>query len=292
MALSEAAADLLRTVLARERAELIERATDVLFSESIDLTAGAPRAPTRALVELVIESNEAVLLAGDDEPLGALVVLATSFRSQSEFHVSTVLRGFRSFRRVVEDALRRTATDGWTAFDVLAAIDELYARTAFTVADVYVDKLMAAIQQRRHTLEEDLAAERAALIALSSPVLPVWPGIVVTPIIGAITAERAGRIEHEVLHAVAGRAVSAVLFDLTGIEAADEETPARLVRIASATRLLGAESLLVGIGPALAKTLVRLDVDLTGIRTFATLHDGLRAALAQTGYRVARRPPP
>jgi len=288
MALSEVAAGVLRTLLLRERDDLIEESTDALFAESVDLAGSAQRATTRSLVRRVVAGNEAALLDGDEAGLDALVALATSMRSESEFHVSTLLRGFRSFRRGLEAALRRAGCDGWTAFEVLAAADDLFARTAFRAADEYSDKLHATIQQRRRDLELTLATERDTLIALSSPILPVWPGIVMAPVIGEITGERADRIEADVLRVVMERDVRVVLFDLTGMAAADEEAVDHLARMARATRLLGAEPLLVGIGPSLSKTFVKLGADLGNTRTFATLHDGLRAALAEAGYRVMR----
>lgn len=288
MPLSEVAAEVLRALLERERDELVDRATDVLLAESVDLAGGGQRATTRSLVKRVVAGNEAALLEGDESGLDALVALATSLRSGSEFHVSTLLRGFRSFRGGLAEALRRTGCDGWTAFEVLAAADEVYARSAFRAADQYSDKLHATIQQRRRDLELELANERDAIIALSSPILPVWPGIVMAPLIGELTNERADRIEADVLRAVMEMNARVVLFDLTGLAVADEGAADHLARMAKATRLIGAEPLLVGIRPSLAKIFVALRADLGGTHTYATLHDGLRAALREAGYRVGR----
>jgi rsbT co-antagonist protein RsbR len=48
-----------------------------------------------------------------------------------------------------------------------------------------------------------------------------------------------------------------------------------LLRVAAATRLLGAETILVGIRPEVAQALVNLGVELGALRTAATLQDGL-----------------
>jgi rsbT co-antagonist protein RsbR len=53
----------------------------------------------------------------------------------------------------------------------------------------------------------------------------------------------------------------------------------QLIRSAEAARLLGCRTILVGVQPEIAQTLVGLGIDLRGIVTRATLADGLREAL-------------
>jgi rsbT co-antagonist protein RsbR len=54
-------------------------------------------------------------------------------------------------------------------------------------------------------------------------------------------------------------------------------------------QLLGCQSLLVGISPEIAQTLVGLGVDCSRITTRATLQNGLEYALTFLNYDVKRK---
>jgi rsbT co-antagonist protein RsbR len=51
------------------------------------------------------------------------------------------------------------------------------------------------------------------------------------------------------------------------------------LNIISAVRLLGAEGIITGIRPNIAQTIISLGVDLSRVRTLATLRDGLAFAI-------------
>ena len=56
-----------------------------------------------------------------------------------------------------------------------------------------------------------------------------------------------------------------------------------------AAQLLGCNSILVGISPEIAQTLVGLGIDFSRIQTRATLQNGLEDALRQLNYTVRRQ---
>ena len=59
--------------------------------------------------------------------------------------------------------------------------------------------------------------------------------------------------------------------------------PAAAVRLARASRLLGAETVLTGISPEVARTLVQLGVDLRDYVTRGDLRRGIAHALSSRG---------
>lgn len=147
-----------------------------------------------------------------------------------------------------------------------------------------LEQANAAQEQTLRELRESLQA-RELLVAtvrdLSSPVLPVQPGVLVMPLIGVIDAERADRMTAALLSAIERHRARLVLIDVTGVSMIDTQVAQVLIRSADASRLLGAQPMLVGIRPELAQTIVGLGLDLSNLKTSADLQSGISYAMGQ-----------
>jgi rsbT co-antagonist protein RsbR len=131
-----------------------------------------------------------------------------------------------------------------------------------------------------------IAAQAETLRVLSTPLIPLGDGVVVMPLVGRITEERAAGLVARLAAGVVEQAARAAIVDVTGVPEADAGVAEALVRAARAVRLLGANVVLTGIHPSIARTLVELGVDLGGIATRGTLRDGIHYAYLRS---VARR---
>lgn len=277
----------------RRRADIADRATDWVIAAAPDLQGKRPREETKRLVEKVIDVNQAIIDRDDYEPLHAFIDFVTSLRASLEFRVSTILRGFLSFKRGLVQILQEENYAIREKFAALKIVDEIYYAAIFEISDVYGAKLVETIKQRRDEIQEELGKKReelehtadmierlrAELISLSLPILPIWKGVLLVPLIGEISPARAEHARQELLEAVALHRVGIVLIDVTGLSLVDVHAASVLGSMIRAVALLGAEAMIVGVRGDVARVLVRMDEVFPGTRTFATLDEGLRRAL-------------
>jgi rsbT co-antagonist protein RsbR len=258
------------------------------------------------LVEGVVRWNEALILRADSVPLAEFIGFVTAYRASSEFHISTLLRGFCSFRAAMAELLSPPNVEPQLAFSCLRVVDDAYLTAIFQMGDEYVDKLNRTITERRAQLEADLqrvAAERerefqeamtviqkqrSLLHEVSLPVISVFQGVLVMPLIGELSAERADELIHRLLTSIVEHRAKVAILDLTGLPQIDEMAAESLLKTSRAIRLIGSSVMLVGLSPALAIELSRRSQHTALPPCHATLAEGLRMALRTQGYEVQR----
>jgi len=132
-------------------------------------------------------------------------------------------------------------------------------------------------QRELETQLETIEKQRAAIKELSTPMIEVWAGVLCVPIVGMIDSTRATEMTSALLHAVVQKKVQFAIIDITGIDVMDTRATDHFLRMARSVRLLGAECVLSGINPNVARGIVHMGVDLSGIHTYRTLRDALQA---------------
>ena len=137
-------------------------------------------------------------------------------------------------------------------------------------------------QSLRDQSQQLIAQAEALVSALSTPIITLWPGVLILPLIGAFDRERAARTTEVLLDRVASERARHVLLDLTGVEAITADTGAALLSMIRAAQLLGVSCLVTGINPSTAKQLIELDADLGRLQTLARVSDALAVVLARS----------
>ena len=137
--------------------------------------------------------------------------------------------------------------------------------------------------------EEVIARQSREILEISTPVVQVWKGVIVAPLIGMLDTQRAQQFMERLLTRVVETRSSVALVDITGVPMVDTRTAQHLLEAIAAVRLLGAQLVLTGVRPTIAQTLVHLGIDLEGVVTRASLEAGLRFAMESMHLQDATR---
>lgn len=134
--------------------------------------------------------------------------------------------------------------------------------------------------------QEMIAAQRATISELETPVIEIWDGVLALPIIGTVDTVRAQNMTEALLLKIVETKSEIVILDITGVPVMDTSVSRHLLETISAAKLLGAEVLLVGLTARTAMTLVHLGLDLAGVTTRTTMAKGLSLAFTRLGLEV------
>jgi len=144
----------------------------------------------------------------------------------------------------------------------------------------------------QHELEAQISTiekQRAAIRELSTPIIEVWSGVLCVPIVGVLDSSRASEMTAALLTAIVDKKAAFSIIDITGIDAMDTRASDHFLRMARAVRLLGAECVLSGVNPAVARTITHMGVELDGIKSHRSLRDALQHYVRNAQGARARR---
>lgn len=125
----------------------------------------------------------------------------------------------------------------------------------------------------------------------------VWPGSVQVPVLrlgdvllvtiqGDLYDQSAEQLQHEVLRRIADGSVTGVVIDISTVEVVDSFLGRVFAEIAAGARLLAARTVVTGMRPSVAITMVELGLSLTGLSTALDV----RSALEMLGEHLAGDP--
>jgi anti-anti-sigma regulatory factor len=137
-----------------------------------------------------------------------------------------------------------------------------------------------------HQTTEELQASLELVQRVGNPVLPIFEGILLVPLIGGLESQRARAVMDHILQETAKRRADVVIIDITGVSIVDTAVAGALIQTSFGIRLLGATPILVGIRAEVAETMVELGVDLGETITRASLQEGLEYALETMGIQI------
>ncbi len=117
------------------------------------------------------------------------------------------------------------------------------------------------LAQRESILQQaldELQISQTIVAQLNIPVIPVLPRVLIAPLIGEMTADHAQSLKHDIFAAIERISAHTIILDITGVSLIDQVVAETIIQIARASRLLGTQTILVGLRPEVATALVRL----------------------------------
>jgi len=155
-----------------------------------------------------------------------------------------------------------------------------------TEKGTFVCSSIRDMTERRLAEERLMRHEQEIREKSTVPIVQVWEGIVLAPLIGTLDSQRAQQLMEQLLNRVTETGSPVALLDITGVPTIDTQTAQHLIETISAVRLVGAEVVLTGVRPSIAQTLVHFGIDLSKFITRSSLSGGLRIALSMLNLDV------
>ncbi len=140
-----------------------------------------------------------------------------------------------------------------------------------------VEDKLSKIQEQQKTIFQ----QQEDLLELSSPVSKVWDNVLILPVIGTLDSQRTQIMMENLLQKIVETGCTLAIMDITGVPTVDTQVANHLLKTVTSARLLGAECIISGISPAIAQTIVHLGIDLSSVKTKATLQDAMIFAMRQ-----------
>jgi rsbT co-antagonist protein RsbR len=259
--------------------EAFEQHLDSVVGQSIEqiILSGHPfysKLPQAILQGAVGNAFKSVLVdlrQGSDTNFARFLAQASKQRVEQGASPSDVISGFN------------VGIDTVSAF-FKAHFAEDHAALAWWFERIHHISQHAAItlSESMIAIREDRIQEQNLMIReTSTPIMPIYEGILVLPLVGSVDTHRAGQVMDNLLQGITEHQADVVILDITGVPVVDTGVAHHILQVARAARLLGTEVVLVGIGPEIAQTIVQLGVDLSDITTRAHLQAGMSYALGR-----------
>lgn len=134
--------------------------------------------------------------------------------------------------------------------------------------------------------ENRLKDQARTIREISTPAIKLWEGILVLPVIGVVDSARSQQMMENMLEKIVATSAKVMILDISGVAALDTAVANHLIKITRATKLMGCTSIISGVSPAVAQTIVTLGINMQDIITKSTLNDALQDAFHTINLEV------
>ena len=217
-----------------------------------------------------------------------------------EFLVGEINEDYVERRRIIGETHARIGLSMTVFFAGMNIFDQLFSEMVQkqSLTENEQMKISDAIAKQVHldtgivcemfnyVMNELISGQSKALLEMSTPVTEIWQGILLLPVVGIVDSKRSQDIMNAVLEMIAKTQAKEFILDISGVAVVDTAVANYLIKITKATRLMGCESTISGLSPAIAQTIVQLGIDVGTVKTTSTMMDALDKAFQRQNLKI------
>jgi rsbT co-antagonist protein RsbR len=171
---------------------------------------------------------------------------------------------------------------------ILAAEPERLAAEMLTIGELIDALALSMMETFQRTREELIHRRQTGISELSTPVVKLWQGILVVPLIGTLDTVRTQLVMEKLLESIVRHEAAVAIIDVADVPAIDDLVAQHVLNTIAAARLMGTDCIISGIGPQIAQTMVHLGIELNVVSK-ANLSDAFALALRRVGKMVVNQ---
>jgi rsbT co-antagonist protein RsbR len=142
------------------------------------------------------------------------------------------------------------------------------------------------VQSYEVMVNSKIAAQSKLLLEMSTPVTQLWDGLLLLPVVGLIDSKRAQDIMNNSLAKIFETHAKSFILDISGVAVVDTAVANHLIKITKATKLMGCESIISGVSPSIAQTIVELGIDVGTMKTTSDMKAALELSFINLGMKI------
>lgn len=253
--------------------------------QSLPSYARLPREDLMASIDRKAQLWQELLLTGDPTNVLATTRSLGAMRVRAQVPLSELMATSDLFRKQVWLMARRFFDPSAWPIDAIEQMEEWTQFDRGEVIGTYNDLLRQAwngIAEREQALEQ----QRRMIQELAAPIVSIYSGIVLLPLVGHVDESRVMQVLETALERIVELQAEILLLDITGVPVIDTAVAHHLLKLEQTVTLLGAQTVLVGMSPHIATTVVNLGIDLERLVCRADLAAGIQYALSCRGYAI------
>jgi|SRR5215213_400648 len=274
------------SILWREQsAAYCEHLTDDILSNAGPSYAPMPRDQMLIASRLVVNAWQTAFDTNDSTPIREFARQMGRRRAEGHVVMDDIMRVVDIIRAGIWRLLARAYQDGDWNIAIVTQLEDWLHEMRNAVVSSYSITLQAT-EEGLAEREQAMEMQRQLIQELSTPIVPIHEGVLVLPLVGMIDSRRATQILEAALEQIVAAQAEVLIVDITGVPFIDTSVANHLLQMTRAVTLLGAQTVLVGIGADIAQTLVQLGINLSSIVTKANLQEGIVYALHQMDLAI------
>ncbi|MFP7473357.1 STAS domain-containing protein [Niallia taxi] len=188
---------------------------------------------------------------------------------EKDLPIETGIEEVRFYRNIIGEIIKKEAIDKKISitdfYQVISNFDSIVDRAVHLLSSSYSKIYHARIS----------AAEITAM-ELSIPVIQITEKMGVLPLVGDIDTRRSQELMEKALNSAVDLSLTHIFIDLSGVPIIDTMVANHLFNVIEALKLVGVKTILSGIRPEIAQTMVALGINTKDVITFSSLHKAFK----------------